>query len=319
MSTNSRLVSIRELHRRATALEQGLSDYMAQNGETVDWLANRNTAGEIRQRLEQLLPADMGHRFPPPELHALGQLLRDRRNAAGFSRTRLARRAKLSDATIKFIETGRHPPSRASLARLWAVPDLHLGPAEWPRQAGNMPAAAAAAPISDLLGFFDRGIERLIAAMAYGSDFAKQRREHIGDPLPLAETVFDRQANRAIPTELTERADFLAVAYALACARGAKSASDYLKTVAEHVRKFNQELSLEIYQIGAWLHLRPTAAVDFSRRAPAVRHWPIAGIYGYLHGGGEPRKSLASAAVLGDRADFSAGVAALLCFWAAKR
>ena len=61
-----------------------------------------------------------------------GALLRDRRNAAKLSRLALAHRAKLSDATIKFIETARHPPSRATLIRLLAVADLHLTWAEVP-------------------------------------------------------------------------------------------------------------------------------------------------------------------------------------------
>ncbi len=55
-----------------------------------------------------------------------GVLLRDRRNAAKRSRVHLAQLAKISDATIKFIETARHPPSRDTLIRLLAVAELHL-------------------------------------------------------------------------------------------------------------------------------------------------------------------------------------------------
>ena len=55
-----------------------------------------------------------------------GRLLRDRRNATGMSRIALAKQAKLSDATIKFLETARHPPSRATLIRLLAIPELKL-------------------------------------------------------------------------------------------------------------------------------------------------------------------------------------------------
>ena len=61
-----------------------------------------------------------------------GAVLRDRRNAAKLSRLALARRAKLSDSTIKFIETARHPPSRSSLIRLLSVSELHLTWAEVP-------------------------------------------------------------------------------------------------------------------------------------------------------------------------------------------
>jgi transcriptional regulator with XRE-family HTH domain len=61
-----------------------------------------------------------------------GALVRDRRNAAKLSRLALAHRAKISDATIKFIETARHPPSRATLIRLLDVPELHLTWADVP-------------------------------------------------------------------------------------------------------------------------------------------------------------------------------------------
>jgi transcriptional regulator with XRE-family HTH domain len=75
-----------------------------------------------------------------------GTLLRDRRNAAKLSRVALAHRAKVSDATIKFVETARHPPSRATLIRLLSVAELHLtwaevpGQHEPPAQKQDMPA-----------------------------------------------------------------------------------------------------------------------------------------------------------------------------------
>ena len=74
-------------------------------------------------------PAAADGKTPAPtakQLQEFGMLLRDRRNAAGFSRVQLARRIKLSDATIKFIETARHPPSRATLTRLIGVEELKL-------------------------------------------------------------------------------------------------------------------------------------------------------------------------------------------------
>ena len=88
-----------------------------------------------------------------------GALLRDRRNAAKLSRLTLAHRAKVSDATIKFIETARHPPSRSTLIRLLSVPELHLTwaevpgphepPAENPFVANPPPESAPAAPTPD--------------------------------------------------------------------------------------------------------------------------------------------------------------------------
>ncbi len=61
-----------------------------------------------------------------------GRLLRDKRTAAGLSRVQLARRARLSDATLKLAETARHPPSRATLIRLIGVAELKLRWADVP-------------------------------------------------------------------------------------------------------------------------------------------------------------------------------------------
>ncbi len=78
------------------------------------------------------------------QLQDFGRLVRDKRNQAGFSRVQLARKAKLSDATIKFIETARHPPSRATLLRLVAVAELGLRWADTPGHSlGAVPADAA--------------------------------------------------------------------------------------------------------------------------------------------------------------------------------
>ena len=75
-----------------------------------------------------------------------GRLLRDKRNAAGLSRMQLARKAKLSDCTIKFIETARHPPSRATLIRLIGVSDLKL---RWPDIPGHPEPPAPEPPTLD--------------------------------------------------------------------------------------------------------------------------------------------------------------------------
>ncbi len=72
------------------------------------------------------------------QLRTFGALLRDRRNSAGLSRVALAKRAKLSDATIKFAETARTPPSRATLIRLLAVPELKL---TWEHVPGKLSVA----------------------------------------------------------------------------------------------------------------------------------------------------------------------------------
>jgi transcriptional regulator with XRE-family HTH domain len=78
------------------------------------------------------------------QIQDFGQLLRDRRDAAGLSRAALGRLAKMSDATIKLTEAARQPPSRATLIRLIGVEQLRLTWADVPGQ----PTAPAAEPTS---------------------------------------------------------------------------------------------------------------------------------------------------------------------------
>jgi transcriptional regulator with XRE-family HTH domain len=96
------------------------------------------------------------------QVQDFGRLLRDRRNQAGLSRLQLARKAKVSDATIKFIETARHPPSRATLLRLVAVADLGLRWADTPGYAvGAVPADPTAPLPARLEAEFSRFDSRL--------------------------------------------------------------------------------------------------------------------------------------------------------------
>ena len=71
----------------------------------------------------------------PDPLNLFGQLLRDRRNAAGWSRRQLAERAKLSDCTIKLLEKAHHRPSRGTLIRLININELGLSWSDVPEQA----------------------------------------------------------------------------------------------------------------------------------------------------------------------------------------
>ena len=71
-------------------------------------------------------------------LRLFGQLLRDRRNAVGWSRRQLAERAKLSDCTIKFLETAHHRPSRGTLIRLINIKELGLSWSDVPEHPAPM-------------------------------------------------------------------------------------------------------------------------------------------------------------------------------------
>lgn len=100
------------------------------------WAEHLDRLKELGQFLESGGSGPLVTHPRPPVTRAqwvqFGRLLRDRRTAAGFSRVHLARQAKLSDATVKFCETARHPPSRATLIRLIGISELQLRWADVP-------------------------------------------------------------------------------------------------------------------------------------------------------------------------------------------
>ena len=137
------------VHRHAQALLAQLRRLAAQAPSE-----QQSVWSQHQQRLEELMhflessgarPAPSGSPVTAAQWSQFGQRLRDKRNAAGFSRLQLARKAKLSDATVKFLETARHPPSRATLIRLIGVPELKLTWAEVPGE----PAPPAPEPLED--------------------------------------------------------------------------------------------------------------------------------------------------------------------------
>jgi transcriptional regulator with XRE-family HTH domain len=105
----------------------------------VDEIAQLASAKGAIPRASRQTPA-----LTRKQLQDFGRLLRDKRNQAGFSRLQLARKAKLSDATVKFIETARHPPSRGTLLRLVGVAELGLRWSDTPgHSVGALPANTA--------------------------------------------------------------------------------------------------------------------------------------------------------------------------------
>ena len=137
---------LRAVHLQALILVENLQTLVAQEPkERLPLL--RALIGQVQEVVEFAEegtdPATADKKHPAPTLRQLqefGRLLRDKRNAAGFSRVQLARKAKTSDATIKFIETARHPPSRATLIRLISVEALKLS---WGEVPGTFPPPAA--------------------------------------------------------------------------------------------------------------------------------------------------------------------------------
>ena len=94
------------------------------------WAEYVGSVQEVVQFLEsdgsRPLPKRAGAPLTQAQMQQFGKLLRARRNAARLSRVQLARRAKISDATIQFTDTARHPPSRAPLLRLIGAAELNL-------------------------------------------------------------------------------------------------------------------------------------------------------------------------------------------------
>lgn len=124
----------------------------AESGRAVEEIRELESGGSIDERLTAALLAridsaivkvlplweqivsnpdlgsgsDQGKAARKLRLVEFGKLLRDRRNKAQLSRLELAKLAGLSDATIKFIEVARHPPSRRTCQALVGVSALGL-------------------------------------------------------------------------------------------------------------------------------------------------------------------------------------------------
>lgn len=121
----------------------------------------------------------LGSLMTPRQMQQFGQLLRDRRNQAGLSRTQLGRKAQLSDSTVKFLETARHPPSRATVLRLIAVPELKLSWADVPGALMPPREPASDAPEHALLAALHRLDPRLTTeAVCELSVLADELRHH---------------------------------------------------------------------------------------------------------------------------------------------
>lgn len=65
-------------------------------------------------------------------LSAFGQLIRERRQAAGLTQARLAKLAGVTEVTIRNIENAHNPPSEDTLRRLVEVPQLAVGMGDLP-------------------------------------------------------------------------------------------------------------------------------------------------------------------------------------------
>ncbi len=130
--------SLAGIRRQALALAEALRTLaQAQPPQPqAAWLSYSTLVDEIAQLASTGGAASAlgrpGSTLARKQLQEFGRLLRERRNQAGLSRLQLARKAKLSDATIKFIETARNAPSRATLLRLVGVKELNLRWSETP-------------------------------------------------------------------------------------------------------------------------------------------------------------------------------------------
>ena len=85
--------------------------------------------------------------------NSLGMLLRQRRALAQLSRARLARLAGLCEATIKFIEFGKHSPTAQTRRKLLAVRELSFTDRELGLNTQPQQKPGAAAPFVAALLF----------------------------------------------------------------------------------------------------------------------------------------------------------------------
>lgn len=118
---------VEQLHTLASLAPQEHQPLWGQYVNTVQQVAQFLQSGGVEP---PALPPRLS--MTVQQQRDLGRLLRDRRHAIGWSRVHLARKAHLSEATIKFIETARHAPSRASLIRLLNQTELKLSWADVP-------------------------------------------------------------------------------------------------------------------------------------------------------------------------------------------
>lgn len=177
----------------------------------------------------------------PAQLRAFGHLLRDRRNAAGLSRSALALKAKLSDATLKFLETARHPPSRSTLIRLVGVEALGLS---WDDVAGLVGAAEPPALSS--------------AAPEDGTSAAERAQWFIADDFDWLRRVAERDrllcgAGGFVPASLAYLDPHNAIeylAYLNSCSLGAPRADLPLGALTQHIAEQLKEPRLQILALG---------------------------------------------------------------------
>lgn len=88
----------------------------------------------LRGLLQRLRAHPLGAALPerpaactPAACRDFAALVRLRREAAGLSRAKLARRTHVSEASLKLLESGHHCPSRFTLLRLLQARELGLG------------------------------------------------------------------------------------------------------------------------------------------------------------------------------------------------
>ncbi len=139
-TATSRQQQLATIHAQALALASQLESFAA--GEPMAQQATWTEYAGMLQKVVRRSSCTENAESSQEELRtrqqwqAFGNLLRNRREAAGLSRPDLGRLAKLSDATVKFAEAAQHTPSRKTLIRLFAVSQLNLTWQDLPWEAG---------------------------------------------------------------------------------------------------------------------------------------------------------------------------------------
>lgn len=87
---------------------------------------SEHLAGLLQLALAQASPEPEVTPLDPRYLASFARVVRDRRRAAELSQRELAVKVGLCRGTIRNLEAGRHNPSKATLFRLLAIPELGL-------------------------------------------------------------------------------------------------------------------------------------------------------------------------------------------------
>ncbi|MFO0578130.1 MAG: L-histidine N(alpha)-methyltransferase [Polyangia bacterium] len=123
--SNAKLAKLRDLAFALSTHAQAVRAELAAPEDDVRVQEIIENAAEVISFVDGKLGEPTDESRAAAGTNQVGQLVRLRREKAGLSRAKLAKKARVSEASIKLLET-KAPPSRKMLLRLTNVPELNL-------------------------------------------------------------------------------------------------------------------------------------------------------------------------------------------------